>query len=254
MQKLQLFKYESNDVRTLMKDGEVLFVAKDVCRILELHSTATRRLYEDEKVILRLTQGENNRSSNTTWINEAGLYSLVLGSRKPEAKQFKRWITHEVLPSIYKHGAYMTDATLDNVIANSDLLNRLTTKLREEQQKRKEAEQQKELLLLENEELKIKAEKWDEYLNSDGLITFRTFGIQFLDGLSAQEIRKMLQEKDVLAKNKVDGAYQAIGKYKCYFKLVPFQTATANGEITTHFHLKLKNEGIEVFLNLFKDS
>jgi len=72
------------------RDGDPWFVAADVCRVLEIEPTATRRLDEDEKITLRLTQGESNRTSDTTIINEPGLYALVLGSRKPEAKPFKR--------------------------------------------------------------------------------------------------------------------------------------------------------------------
>lgn len=77
------------------------FVAADVCRALEIDKTATRRLDEDEKAALRLTQTSSNgteQGRDVTIINEPGLYSLVLASRKPEAKAFKRWITHEVIP------------------------------------------------------------------------------------------------------------------------------------------------------------
>lgn len=79
---------KSDQVRSLLRDGNPWFVAADVCRVLEIEPTATRRLDEDEKITLRLTQGESNRTSDTTIINEPGLYSLVLGSRKPETPCF----------------------------------------------------------------------------------------------------------------------------------------------------------------------
>ena len=101
-------------------NGEPWFVAADVCRALEIDPTATRRLDDDEKMTLRLTQGESNRTSDTNIVNEPGLYTLVLGSRKPEAKAFKRWITHEVIPMIRKHGAYMTPETVEEVLLNPD--------------------------------------------------------------------------------------------------------------------------------------
>ena len=85
-----------------------------MCRALEIDPTATRRLDEDEKMTLHSTQGHSGQrggAQSMTIVNEPGLYSLVLGSRKPEAKTFKRWITHEVIPSIRKHGAYMTPET-----------------------------------------------------------------------------------------------------------------------------------------------
>lgn len=92
-------------VRTVIKDGDPWFVAVDVCRALDIDATATRRLDEDEKSALRLTQTSSNgteQGRDVTVISESGLYSLVLGSRKPEAKAFKRWITHEVIPTIRK--------------------------------------------------------------------------------------------------------------------------------------------------------
>jgi anti-repressor protein len=103
----QVFTYSGNQVRTIIKDGEVWFVAKDVCDVLNHsnHKVAVSRLDEDEvsKVYLTDSLGCNQP---TTIVNEAGLYSLILTSNKPEAKAFKRWVTHEVLPSIRRTGVY----------------------------------------------------------------------------------------------------------------------------------------------------
>lgn len=108
-------------IRTRMKDGEPWFVAADVCKALEIDPTATRRLDNDEKNTLRLTQGTSG-NPNVTIVNEPGLYSLVLGSRKPEAKEFKRWITHEVIPTIRKTGGYVAneDAFLQTYLPFAD--------------------------------------------------------------------------------------------------------------------------------------
>ena len=108
MNELQVFNNEEfGSVRTVEINGEPWFIAADVCRSLDLSNptTSMERLDEDEKAKfnLGLSGGETN------CVNEYGLYSLVLGSRKPDAKKFKRWITHEVIPSIRKHGAYMTE-------------------------------------------------------------------------------------------------------------------------------------------------
>lgn len=106
MEDMQVFRNEQfGAVRTVIREGQPWFVAADVCRVLEIEPTATRRLDEDEKDTLRLTQGTSG-NPNVTIVNEPGLYALVLGSRKPEAKAFKRWITHEVVPTIRKTGAY----------------------------------------------------------------------------------------------------------------------------------------------------
>lgn len=102
-----LFNYEGQKVRTVIASGEPWFIAKDVCDILEIQNSrdAVGRLDEDEKSTVVLTDGTPG-NPNQTIVNEPGLYSLILGSRKPEAKTFKRWITHEVIPSIRKTGAY----------------------------------------------------------------------------------------------------------------------------------------------------
>lgn len=97
-------------VRTINRNGEPWFVAADVCRALEIqnHKDAIKRLDSDERMRVDLTD-PHGRMQTTNIINEPGLYSLVLGSRKPEAKAFKRWITHEVIPAIRKTGSYSVD-------------------------------------------------------------------------------------------------------------------------------------------------
>ena len=108
MENLTVFKSSQfGTVRTTQINGEPWFIASDVCRALEVKNNrdAISRLDEDEKgVVLTDTLGGMQK---LTAVSESGLYSLVLGSRKPEAKQFKRWITHEVIPSIRKHGGYL---------------------------------------------------------------------------------------------------------------------------------------------------
>lgn len=104
---LQIFKNEAfGNVRVLEQNGEPWFVAKDVCECLEINNSrqALSRLDTDEKADVILNDGSQNRRMNI--VNEYGLYSLVLSSRKAEAKEFKRWITHEVIPSIRKYGSF----------------------------------------------------------------------------------------------------------------------------------------------------
>lgn len=111
MNKLQIFKNSDfGEIRTVTIDNEPWFVAADVCRALEIKNVtdAVKRLDEDE--VTRFNLGGLSGESNC--VNEYGLYNLVLGSRKPEAKQFKRWITHEVIPQIRKTGSYMDITSL----------------------------------------------------------------------------------------------------------------------------------------------
>lgn len=139
MNELQkVFNYEGREVRTVRKGQDVFFVAKDVCSILDIGnpSDALKRLDEDEKELVSI---EGSRGA-VNLINESGLYSLILGSRKQEAKQFKRWITHEVLPSIRKHGAYMTPETIEKALTDPDTIIQIAMQLKEERLKRQQAE------------------------------------------------------------------------------------------------------------------
>ncbi len=104
---LEIFNYENNEVRTVNKDNNVWFVLKDVCDVLEIKNATdvAKRLDEDE--VTRFNLG--GLSGETNIINESGLYNVILRSDKPNAKQFKRWITHEVLPAIRKTGGYVAN-------------------------------------------------------------------------------------------------------------------------------------------------
>lgn len=141
MNQLQIFNFGNNEVRVLEINNEPWFVAKDVCDVLEIGnpSQALSRLDDDERNTIILNEGIGNPQKSI--VNEPGLYTLILGSRKPDAKQFKRWVTHEVIPSIRKHGAYMTPQKIEEVLLNPDTIIQIATQLKEEQTKRREAEQ-----------------------------------------------------------------------------------------------------------------
>ena len=113
---IQLFNFEDQQVRTLRIDGEPYFVGKDVAEILGYSNTrdALRKHVdrEDKKSeIVKASQMSQNATGymSVDLITESGVYALIFGSKMPNAKKFKRWVTHEVLPAIRKHGAYMTD-------------------------------------------------------------------------------------------------------------------------------------------------
>lgn len=134
---LQIFNFNGNNIRVIDKDGEPWWVAKDVCEILELTDArkSVELLDEDERNIIPVMDSLG-RPQNTYVVNEPGLYSLVLRSRKPEAKAFKRWITHEVIPAIRKHGGYLTPQKVEEVLLNPDTIIRLATDLKAERERR----------------------------------------------------------------------------------------------------------------------
>lgn len=140
--KLEIFKFKENEVRTQVVNGEPYFVGKDVAEILdykEPNKSIVRHVDEDDRMKHPITDNIG-RTQEMYIINESGLYSLILKSKLPQAKEFKRWVTSEVLPNIRKHGAYMTEQTLENALTNPDFLISLATQLKEEQNKRKELE------------------------------------------------------------------------------------------------------------------
>jgi anti-repressor protein len=147
MDKLQnIFNYQGNELRTFLINEEPWFVANDVCKILGFAnpSETLKRLDEDEVNSTEVIDSLGRRQV-TNIVNEPGLYSLVLGSRKPEAKAFKRWITHEVIPAIRKHGAYLTPETIEKALNDPDFIIGLATKLKVEQQRRIAAEKKIEI-------------------------------------------------------------------------------------------------------------
>lgn len=136
MNELQIFENSQfGSIRTVTIKNEPWFVASDICKALDLSNPtmAMQRLDEDEKAKFNLGLS----GGDTNCVNEYGLYSLVLASRKPEAKAFKRWITHEVIPSIRKHGMYAVDELIDN----PELAIKAFTALKKEREKRLLAEQ-----------------------------------------------------------------------------------------------------------------
>lgn len=138
--------FENNEfgsVRAMLKDGEPWFVASDVCKALGLRQVtrAMDRLDADEGGLLKITHPQNaEKTLEVNGVNESGLYHLILCSTKPEAKAFKRWVTHEVIPSIRKHGAYLTDEATDKLFQDPDTFARLAVAWRDEARLRREAE------------------------------------------------------------------------------------------------------------------
>ena len=135
MNKLQIFNYNNNAVRTIEKDGEPWFVLKDVCNVLGIskYRDTAERLDADERASVRVdTLGGKQEM---TCINESGLYNVILRSDKPEAKPFRKWITAEVLPAIRKTGAYMTPQTIEQILTNPDTIISLATQIKELQAK-----------------------------------------------------------------------------------------------------------------------
>ena len=163
--KLMIFENDAfGKVRTLNLNGEPWFVAVDVCSVLDLSNPtiAVSRLDEDERAKFNL-----GRQGDATIVNEPGLYTLVLGSRKPEAKAFKRWITHEVIPAIRKHGVYITDEKLKLFAEHPELLDALMKSLYATHAENLRHRTERQTLL-------PKADYYDAFMDADGCTNLRT--------------------------------------------------------------------------------
>lgn len=157
---IQTFNFNNTTMRTMTdENGEPWFVAKDVCNILGIDTNHLREALDNDEITnLQITEVWNQPGRAPLIISEPGLYKLIMRSRKPEAKGFQRWITHEVLPTIRKHGIYATETTIDQILADPDFGIRLLTDLKEERAKRIEAENHVK-------ELAPKAKALDDFTN-----------------------------------------------------------------------------------------
>lgn len=204
---LQIFSHpDFKQVRVITDEqGQPWFVAKDVCNVLDLSGTnkALLSLDEDEK---REHEQYSCSGRKPIIINESGLYSLVLRSRKSEAKAFKRWITHEVLPSIRKHGLYATPKTVDALLADPDTAIQMLTAFKHEQVARREAE-----ALLAEATPKVQlvdatfAKRHDHTLKLSEVA-------RKLDGVNIQRIKRDLADSGILYKTTTQ--YRVYAKYR----------------------------------------
>lgn len=146
MKIFRLFQFEEQNVRTLVIDDEPYFVGKDVAEILGYVKprNAISVHVDDEDKKDAPIQGTLGGVQTMTMINESGLYSLILSSKLPTAKKFKRWVTSEVLPAIRKRGAYMTEQKIEEALLNPDTLITLAKQLKAEKEQRLLAQKQVE--------------------------------------------------------------------------------------------------------------
>ena len=130
---IQVWNYESSEVRTVQVNGEPWFVLSDVCKVLELSSPhkVADRLENDERNQIPVTDSLG-RYQNTAIINESGLYTVILRSDKPQAKPFRKWVTSEVLPSIQKHGSYSVQSQFADLSPQLQILIQMETRQAEQ--------------------------------------------------------------------------------------------------------------------------
>lgn len=187
MNNLQEFNFKGNNVRTILLDGEPRFIGTDITKILGYSNSrdALKRHVDDEDKSTVVIPDGTSGNPNKTVINESGLYSLILSSKLPASKEFKRWVTSEVLPTIRKHGAYLTDSAIEQTLTDPDYLIKLATQLKTEREARLIAEQQVA-------EDRPKVTYYDKVLANPSLVTITIIAKDY--GMSGREMNAKLHE------------------------------------------------------------
>ena len=233
---LELFKYNDTPVRTIVEDSEPWFVASDVANVLGSESASRiARMADDEDRGFHKVETLGGTQSFAT-LNESGLYTALIRSRSSNAKPFRKWVTSEVLPSIRKHGGYMTPAKIEEVLTNPDTIIQLATNLKNERAAREELE------------LKVEADRpaveyHDQFVARHDLITIRTLANQI--NVKETVIRDALVERRWLWRHAIERfnskgqkvteyKYGVYSPYKKYFVLVNnHQAPRLFGEVRT---------------------
>lgn len=251
MSELQIFKNaEFGSVRTIMVEGEPYFVGKDVAEILGYSNTRKAladHVDEEDKMDGVTIRDSIGREQNPVCINESGLYSLILSSKMPNAKRFKRWVTSEVLPTIRKHGLY----AMDEVLANPDILINALLELKAEREKSANLQAvvavQKQQMI----EMQPKVSYYDVVLNCKDLVAISVIAKDY--GWSAAKLNQYLQHKGIQYKQggKIWLLYQKYAE-KGYTSTKTHSYPGSDGSIHTKVHTYWAQRGRLFIYDLLK--
>lgn len=245
----EIFNFHGQTVRTVTIDNDPYFVGKEIAEILgyERADNAIRNhVDEEDKLMHRISASGQGR--NMIIINESGLYSLILSSKLPQAKEFKRWVTSEVLPAIRKHGMFATDELLDN----PDFAIATFQKLKEEREERKRLEVVNAQLQLELQEAQKQVRYLDLIIESKGALRVTQIAADY--GMSANKFNKTLLELGV--QHKVNGQWILYKKHmgKGYTDSHTFDYQDKNGHTRANVTTTWTQKGRLFLYELLKDN
>lgn len=243
---VKMFEHgELGSIRAVQdENNEPWFVAKDVCEVLGLNNVteALRGLDDDERDGFRIPDS-TGRMQQTPIINESGLYSLILRSRKPEARRFKKWVTAEVLPSIRKHGMYATPQTVENMLSDPETAIKMLQTIKDERAKNAALE-------AERDRLKPKADTMETLMGSDSALpmgsTAKALYREF--GVGRNTLFKILREEGVLMANNEPKQYFID---RGYFRVVE-RRFEAGGEMRVGTQTFVYQKGVLFIANLLR--
>lgn len=245
MNELKVFNFENSEIRTQIVNNEPHFMLTDICKVLDIKnvSDAKSRLKKDG-VVTTETIDKLGRRQNANFINESNLYKVIFQSRKTNAENFTDWVTSEVLPTIRKHGAYMTPEKIEEALTDPDTIIQLATNLKKERE---------EKLLLEQQiaEYEPKVNYLDMILASTDTVTITQIAADY--GISAVAMNRLLNELEV--QHKVGGQWILYKKHmkQGYTKSHTSEIAKADGGVKVVMNTKWTQKGRLFLYDLMKD-
>lgn len=260
---LQKFNFNGQKVQVIMMENEPYFLGKEVAVILGYKNerdALSRHVDEEDVKTLKYKACRETRQaelwggkdfSDKKLINESGLYSLILSSKLPSAKKFKRWVTNEVLPSIRKHGAYMTEETVEEILTNPDTIIKLATQLKEERLAHQKTKEEKLMVEQQLSEAKPKVTYYDIILQNPSLVSITQIAKDY--GMSGKAMNQKLKELKLQFKQSdtwfLYAKYQNKGWTSSETKVIPTQYGdkvkmytkwTQKGRLALYYILKEK--------------
>lgn len=241
-QAVSLFNFCGEDVRVIDRDGEPWFVLSEVCKSIGIENTRNvkARLSSRDVNTVHIADGIPG-NPNRTIVNESGLYNVVFMSRKPEAEDFKRWVTNEVLPSIRKHGAYLTPERIEDVLLNPDTIIQIAQNLKAEQEARLIAEAEAAASKALADEMQPKATAFDKWMDADGTADYNT--VAKVLGVGRNRMLASLRDRGVLME-KYPAKNVPYQQFARHFKVTPYLYVNRHGDEIQSFKVRVLPSGI----------
>nr|DAQ69230.1 MAG TPA: hypothetical protein [Caudoviricetes sp.] len=250
MNDMEIFKNnEFGEIRTIIKEnGEPMFCLSDICRILELTNPSQVKTRLDINGVITnegvVNSGLGEQVVQLNFIDEGNLYNCIFMSRKPNAVEFRKWVTSEVLPSIRKHGIYVTDNTIENILSNPDFGIKLLTELKKEREEKK---------LLEKRviEMKPKEDFYDAVTQSNETCDFaQAAKILNFKGIGRNKLFEILRDKEILRPNN-----QPYQKYvdSGWFKVVEVSSVDRYGDLRLFYKTVIYQKGLDKISKILLD-
>ena len=250
MNNMEIFKNnEFGEIRTIIKEnGEPMFCLSDICRILELTNPSQVKTRLDINGVITnegvVNSGLGEQVVQLNFIDEGNLYNCIFMSRKPNAVEFRKWVTSEVLPSIRKHGIYATDNTIENILSNPDFGIKLLTELKKEREEKK---------LLEKRviEMKPKEDFYDAVTQSNETCDFaQAAKILNFKGIGRNKLFEILRDKEILRQNN-----QPYQRYvdSGWFKVVEVSSVDRYGDLRLFYKTVIYQKGLDKISKILLD-